>query len=120
LRALEEYNWPGNLRELRNVIERAVALCPDSDIQLRDLPERIRSAVPATSAPPAEVSASGPAPHAAGSGELATAAEEAEILRITAALEKHGHNRQRAAAELGISRMALSRKLHKYGLIGAS
>jgi DNA-binding NtrC family response regulator len=119
LRALEEYNWPGNLRELRNVIERAVALCPDSDIQLRDLPERIRSAVPTTSAPPAEVSASGPAPHAAGRGELATAAEEAEILRITAALEKHGHNRQRAAAELGISRMALSRKLHKYGLIGA-
>src|SRR5262249_21169236 len=39
LRALEEYSWPGNIRELRNVIERAVALCPGTEIQLWDLPE---------------------------------------------------------------------------------
>ncbi|HYV40039.1 MAG TPA: helix-turn-helix domain-containing protein, partial [Gemmataceae bacterium] len=42
--------------------------------------------------------------------------ENAEIMRITEALLKHRNNRLRAAAELGISRMALYKKLHKYGL----
>ena len=42
--------------------------------------------------------------------------EKAEISCITQALEKHRNNRLRAAAELGISRMALYKKLHKYGL----
>jgi transcriptional regulator with PAS, ATPase and Fis domain len=47
---------------------------------------------------------------------LAGAKEEAEILRITEALRRHGNNRLRAAAELGISRMGLYKKLRKYGL----
>jgi DNA-binding NtrC family response regulator len=38
---------------------------------------------------------------------------------INQALERNGHNRQRAAADLGISRMTLYKKLHKYGLMGA-
>jgi DNA-binding NtrC family response regulator len=42
---------------------------------------------------------------------------EAELLRINEALHKHHNNRCRAAEELGISRMALYNKLHKYGLI---
>jgi transcriptional regulator with PAS, ATPase and Fis domain len=41
------------------------------------------------------------------------------VRRITQALERHANNRLRAAAELGISRMALYKKLHKYGLMGA-
>ena len=40
--------------------------------------------------------------------------------RISEALRKHGNNRLRAAAELGISRMGLYKKLHKYGLMQAS
>ena len=43
--------------------------------------------------------------------------EEAEMERILEALRKHRNNRQRAALELGISRMGLYKKLHKYGLI---
>ena len=42
MRALEEYAWPGNIRELRNVIERAVALCAGPEVLLRDLPEAVR------------------------------------------------------------------------------
>jgi transcriptional regulator with PAS, ATPase and Fis domain len=54
-------------------------------------------------------------------GTLAESKDEAELFRISAALKRHQNNRLRAAAELGISRMTLYKKLHKYGLInGAS
>ena len=39
---LIQYDWPGNIRELRNVIERAVALSPGPEIQETDLPEALR------------------------------------------------------------------------------
>jgi transcriptional regulator with PAS, ATPase and Fis domain len=47
---------------------------------------------------------------------LPEAREEIEIEKIRAVLRKHGNNRVRAALELGISRMGLYKKLHKYGL----
>jgi DNA-binding NtrC family response regulator len=50
---------------------------------------------------------------------LAESRERTELSQITEALERNGHNRLRAAAELGISRMTLYKKLHKYGLMGA-
>jgi DNA-binding NtrC family response regulator len=115
LAALQEYRWPGNIRELRNVIERAVALCPGPNVQLLDLPEVMRQAsgddndvdlpkvlgsvVPGQSNP-----------------TLAQSKEAAEIVRIKEALDKHNNNRLRTASELGISRMGLYKKLHKYGL----
>jgi DNA-binding NtrC family response regulator len=114
LRALQEYDWPGNVRELRNVIERAVALCPGPIIQLGDLPEAIRSRIaPAESAiliAPQEM------PGRFASMTLAESKELAEIQRIKEVLAKHKNNRLRAAGELGISRMGLYKKLHKYGL----
>jgi two-component system, NtrC family, response regulator PilR len=109
--ALEGYHWPGNVRELRNVIERAVALCPGAEVQLDDLPPAVREAV--RDAPAATRGC------AAGGRTLGESREEVEVLRITEALVRHNNNRQRAAAELGISRMALYKKLHKYGLMGA-
>jgi DNA-binding NtrC family response regulator len=120
LRALQEHAWPGNIRELRNVLERAVALCPGGEVQLRDLPEIFRAAhappgPPATALRLAVLRAPG-----AGRSALATVKQEAEVVRITEALRRHRNNRLRAAAELGISRMALYKKLHKYGLMGAS
>jgi DNA-binding NtrC family response regulator len=118
VRALEGYAWPGNVRELRNVIERAVALCPGPEVQPRDLPEAVRTA---QSRPPAPASAwpalAAPAPLPAQPTTLAQTREETEIRRIQEALVKHRNNRRRAAAELGISRMALYKKLHKYGLM---
>ncbi|HYT87868.1 MAG TPA: sigma-54 dependent transcriptional regulator, partial [Gemmataceae bacterium] len=120
LEALEEYNWPGNIRELRNVIERAVALCPGSEIQLRDLPEAI-SAVTGWQSPQRPIlrAARLPLP-GADRVTLTKVKQDTEILRITEALEKHNNNRLRAAAELGISRMALYKKLHKYGMMGTA
>jgi two-component system, NtrC family, response regulator HydG len=133
---LIQYDWPGNIRELRNVIERAVALCPGTEIKESDLPEALRInehhgvslanlTVPGTNgaAVPAE------APLAFKShrqhvtsqaSSLSQTKQEAEILRITEALKKNHNNRLRTAAELGISRMALYKKLHKYGMINSA
>jgi transcriptional regulator with PAS, ATPase and Fis domain len=118
-RALEAHDWPGNIRELRNVIERAVALAPGPEIGLEDLPEALRGGAarpPLPAAPAGPAAALTPVPPVAPSRTLAGAKEEAEILRITEALQRHGNNRLRAAAELGISRMGLYKKLRKYGL----
>jgi DNA-binding NtrC family response regulator len=118
VRALEAYSWPGNVRELRNVIERAVALCPSPQVQPRDLPEAVRGASARTSSIPAEAvlpttATADPFKPAT----LAQAREVTEIRRIQEALTKHRNNRRRAAVELGVSREALYKKLHKYGLI---
>jgi transcriptional regulator with PAS, ATPase and Fis domain len=111
-RVLYEHDWPGNVRELRNVLERAVALCPGAVIQLEDLPEALRPGwLPRAAAPVPEQGPTG--------STLAESKEAAEVQQITAALERHKNNRRRAAAELGISRMTLYKKLHKYGLIAA-
>jgi two-component system response regulator HydG len=117
LQALDRYSWPGNVRELRNVIERAVALCPSEEVQLDDLPEALSS-----SAEPLEEGGGDAEPiltpfRAAGS--LAQTKEDAEALHISEVLRRHRNNRQRAAAELGISRMTLYKKLHRYGLMEA-
>jgi DNA-binding NtrC family response regulator len=111
LRALELYRWPGNIRELRNVLERAVALSPGPVLRVDDLPETLRI----------DDAQERHAVSATANGEplpvrLRETNEEAEIRCIKYALEKHGNNRLRAAAELGISRMGLYKKLEKYGL----
>jgi DNA-binding NtrC family response regulator len=116
LRCLEHYWWPGNIRELRNVVERVVALSAGPEVQLSDLPENIRhqNRVPVVAGKVAKPAAPSVA---ASSGSLNQAREAAEIQRIVQALEKHGNNRLRVAAELGISRMGLYKKLRRYGLI---
>jgi DNA-binding NtrC family response regulator len=112
LRLLEKYPWPGNVRELRNAVERAVALCPGAAIRPEDLPEPLLAAEEAApAAGPALVGA------AATTGTLGEAKECAEASRIRAALWRNKNNRLRAAAELGISRMTLYKKLHRYGLM---
>ena len=115
--ALQDYHWPGNIRELRNVIERAVALCPGSEVQIDDLPETIRLRKAAAQ----KLSLAGTPGDACTDSAcltLAQSREAAEILKIKEALVKHNNNRLRAAQELGISRMGLYKKLHKYGLTG--
>jgi two-component system response regulator HydG len=100
---LLDYDWPGNLRELRDVIERAVALTSDDKITTEDLPERIRRT---QNGPPSELE---PAP----SGDFPTLAEleRRYIGRVLAAV--HG-NKTRAARVLGLDRRTLYRKLERY------
>jgi len=110
LRALERHPWPGNFRELRGVIERCVVLSSGPTIRADDLPAAVRDR-------PAGPDRPTPSHSPIDRASIARIDGEAELARITRALEKHGNNRLRAAGELGISRMTLYKKLYKYGIM---
>ena len=102
LEALCAYAWPGNIRELRNVMERMVVMTRGDKLGLRDVPASIRAGgtVPK------------PSP-----GEPATLSlDQAEKRMIQEALKLQEGNRTAAAKQLGISRRTLHRKLNEYGL----
>jgi len=114
LRVMSAHDWPGNIRELRNVVERAVALCDDDEIQLGDLPDSVLQAGPWPHDPTGEADRS----HAGQADTtLARIKDQAECARISRALEQNNNNRARAASELGISRMTLYKKLYKHGFM---
>jgi NtrC-family two-component system response regulator AlgB len=97
IRALREYAWPGNIRELRNVVERAAILCPTDVVGVEHLPDAI-----SPHAPPVELGDSVPL----------AAVEEAHIRRVLAATK----SLQEAADILGIDQATLWRKRKQYGL----
>ena len=104
------YPWPGNVRELRNMIERVLILRSQSDplVRLADLPMEMLDAHPASP---------GVGSRAAEPGvSLNDTLDRVERELITAALAKCGGNRTQAAAELGISRFSLIRRMQRHGL----
>ncbi len=112
LDALRAYSWPGNIRELRNVIERAVLLCDDT-IGVAELPaEKLASTlrVPATEA---DATA---APLAASLEPLKAELADAERARILDTLDRCAGNQSQAARQLGISRGTLIARLESYGI----
>jgi len=119
-RALHAYGWPGNVRELRNAIERAVALRPAGPIELTNLPDAVQRGVAAPEPAPARSAGENREPSEKGGRTLAEAKDDAEACRIAEALRRNSNNRVKAAAELGISRMTLYKKLHRYGWVDAS
>jgi DNA-binding NtrC family response regulator len=114
LEAMFGYDWPGNIRELRNVIERAVMLAGGPVIQLTDLPESIRGRAVAPAASP--VFSLTPTPPMPTPLQLSAPVGADDATRILTVLRKHNNNRCRAATELGMSRVSLYKKLHRYGL----
>jgi two-component system response regulator HydG len=101
LATLTTYSWPGNARELENVIERACALATGPNLTPGDLPERVRS-------------------NGQTGALIARAREQRMTLRelekeyIVEALRMTGGNKSRAAEILGIDRRTLHRKLDEY------
>jgi DNA-binding NtrC family response regulator len=96
------YDWPVNVRELENAMERAVALARGSRVDLVDLPEEVRQAFPK--------------PVASEGTVLPLSDVEKEY--ILAVLELNGGNQTRTAEQLQIGSATLYRKLKKYGVIG--
>jgi DNA-binding NtrC family response regulator len=108
MKALLEYDWPGNIRELENCIARAVVLGDRRNVQLSDLPPSVREAVGA------EIAAS-----AAGGvqkGPSPTDLEDLEYQTISRVFQEAGGDKVLAGKLLGISRATLYRKLKRYGI----
>jgi DNA-binding NtrC family response regulator len=98
LAALEAHAWPGNARELRNALERALVLCEGDEIALEDLPAEIREG-------------RGGAPE---SFHGRVDAYRRQLL--VEALARAGGNQTRAAKELGLQRTYLARLIRQYGI----
>jgi two-component system, NtrC family, response regulator AtoC len=112
LDALGRHSWPGNIRELKHVMDRAVALCRGDTLSLDHV-----VVDPAPMQPP-EVSASlsAPQPPPSRPGRLMRLDPETERRLIVEALDRAGGNQRRASEILGISRRTLINRLDEYGL----
>ncbi len=96
--ALLRYGWPGNVRQLKNAIERACVLAPSHVVRAQDLPETVRGS---------ETAPSGATP--------ITTLSEIERAHIQRVLDHCGGNKKAAAEILGIDRSTLYAKLRQYG-----
>ncbi len=105
IQAMQQYHWPGNVREMVNVIERAVVLCRDGRITAADLPEKLF----------AHHEHRNVEAHLSGAS-LKAALTQPERQLIIQALESNGWNRQKTARSLGINRTTLYKKMRRYDI----
>jgi DNA-binding NtrC family response regulator len=111
MEALTRYDWPGNVRQLRNAMETVAVFSRGSSIQMEDLPPEIAGAPEPSTAAPVESTLPGESIEVEG-----LAMSEIEKQAILRALEKTGGNRQKAAQILGIGLRTLQSKLKEYGM----
>ena len=109
-RRLLAYDWPGNVRQLRNVIESMVVVDYDGVLDVDDLPEELADAAAETPSVDGES-----ATNSLGS-LVGKPLEEVERLFIAETLKLSGGNREEAAGLLGIGERTLYRKIKEYGL----
>jgi DNA-binding NtrC family response regulator len=98
LRRLKEYHWPGNIRELAHIIERAIIFCKNDSLAPDDFVLRCRPS------------------NFQSSHEDAVKVEDYEKIAINKAMAKHNGNLSKAAEEVGIARSTLYRKIARFGI----
>lgn len=104
---LENYDWPGNIRELQNTIERLKILAEDNEIRIDDIPFNIRM--------PKARAADGI--HSGSEFSVDMSLDELERHHILKILAYHHGNKTKTASTLGVTIKTLYNKLHRYGLI---
>ena len=109
LRTLEAFPWPGNIRQLENVIQQAVLTSSGNELKLHHLAPLVnaRTELPAVTIPVTN----------GFGGTLKQSREATERANILRALEKAAQSRTRAAQILGVSRVTLYKKMRRYGLL---
>jgi len=111
MEALIEYSWPGNIRELKNVIEGSLSVCKNNMIDFDDLPPDITGVAKAPS-----VEHFRKCPGRSGEVPLSQYLNQGECRLITETLTVNSWNIARSARQLKISRATLYEKLKKYGI----
>ena len=121
LSAMQSYSWPGNIRELRNIVERAVILSTGNQIESSHLPSHVVEAACNSSGPAPRTSTDSAAIARNGNGtsmnKLEAARSEAERVQLLDALQRNDNNRSKTAIYLGISRVALYKRLRKLHIL---
>lgn len=98
--AFQNYDWPGNLREMKNIVNRMTLLSSGDTLERTTLPEEMLL----------------PPERSSNTSDLKQLQEEREQALIRQALLKYNHNKSQVARELNIDRKTLYNKLKKYGL----
>ncbi len=106
LGVFHDYGWPGNIRELKNVVKRAVLLCTGTSIEEEHIPAEILFVRNASDQVTRD------------SNDLKTQTEAQEREIIVGALEKTRYNKSKAAQLLKIDRKTLYNKMRQYGIVG--
>lgn len=104
---LLDHKYPGNIRELENIIEHAFVLCAEGLITIAHLPATLSDGIAGRAQP---------APVTTPAGSLNLAVRTTEGTAILEALQRHKYNRKAAAADLGMHKSTLYRKMRKLGL----
>ncbi len=126
MEALQRYRWRGNIRELRNTVERLMIMAPDDLIRVEDLPTEVRGVSPSPASPSDAPALAQPAAGAGGSatstsatpapGTLREFKEAAERAFLVEKLRENNWNISKTAEALDTPRSNLYKKLEQYGI----
>jgi DNA-binding NtrC family response regulator len=111
LAAMERYDWPGNIRELKNAVERGIVLARGEELGVDDLPEEVVKGTPVL-----PKSGEDGADHGLGEKDFREAKRKFEIAYLRRQLAAHRWNISRTAATIGLHRQSLQERLRELGI----